>query len=99
MHGSYLTLPLSYITQILAFETPTETDKFLSDHNASLYTNPTIEPTPQTTTTTVKSVWKPIHRPKPTPLPELIWDAKKSAPMILKGMERYRVVDLKGQLQ
>lgn len=92
---SYLTLPLPYITQILAFDTHTDTHAFLDSHSASIYTNPTL---PLPPTTTPKTAWRPIQKPKPTPVTDLVWDAKKAAGAIGKGLEKYRVVDLKGQV-
>ncbi|ORY31797.1 putative SAC3/GANP domain protein associated with nuclear localization of protein [Naematelia encephala] len=36
--------------------------------------------------------------PPPTPLHERLWDCKKAHPACLRGTEKYRVVDLKGQV-
>jgi hypothetical protein len=74
--SSYLSLALPYITTLLAFDSDSETDKFLSDHKIAIYTNPA----------------------GPTPLTQSIWDCKKAQAGVKEGMQRYRVVDLKGQV-
>ena len=92
-----MTLALPYLSKTLAFDTLTDADKFLSDHSAAIYTNPTVEPGPLDNKPK-KSAWKAIHIPKPTPLEERVWDAKKAHGACLLGQGKYRVVDLKGQV-
>ncbi|RSH83051.1 hypothetical protein EHS25_005761 [Saitozyma podzolica] len=94
MSKAYLTLPLPYLTHTLAFESDEETDKFLAEHKAAIYTNPTLAPPP----TQSNSAWRPIHRPQPTPLHQRVWDCKKAHGACASGMDKYRVVDLKGQV-
>jgi hypothetical protein len=91
---SYLTLPLPYLTTTLAFESDEETDKFLAEHKAAIYTNPTLAPPP----TQGSSAWRTIHRPQPTSLHQRVWDCKKAHGACASGMDKYRVVDLKGQV-
>ena len=74
--SSYLSLALSYITTLLAFDSDPDTDKFLSDHKIAIY----------------------VNSAGPTPLASSIWDCKKAQAGVKDGMQRYRVVDLKGQV-
>lgn len=89
-----MTLTLPYLTKTLAFEADSIADKFLVDHEIALYTNPTPAPAPNAST----NHWRPIKASAPTPLKERIWDCKKALVGVRKAMERYRVVDLKGQV-
>lgn len=89
-----MTLTLPYLTKTLAFESDTIADKFLVDHDIALYSNPTLAPAP----TASANHWRPIKAQPPTPLRDLVWDCKKALIGVRKGMERYRVVDLKGQV-
>lgn len=100
---SYMTLTLPYLTTTLAFDSDSETDEFLSTHSAAIYTNPTLPPpVPPTATSQSTNHWKPSWKflppPAPTPLANRIWDAKKAHGACSKGIEKYRVVDLKGQV-
>jgi hypothetical protein len=91
----YMTLPITYLTQTLAFESDVDTDKFLDEHKIAIYTNDQPPPPPPSSSTH----WRPLkHASAKTPLNELVWDCKKSQAGCTKGMERYRVVDLKGQV-
>jgi hypothetical protein len=92
-----MTLSLSYLSSTLAFDSLTDADKFLTDHSAAIYTNPTFEPAPLDNKPK-KTAWKAIHVPKPTPLEDRVWDAKKAHSACVLGMGKYRVVDLKGQV-
>ncbi|OCF44339.1 nuclear protein [Kwoniella heveanensis CBS 569] len=89
MSKGYMTLSLPYITQSLAFDSEEEADKFLQDHEAALYTNLTAP------TSDAGNRWKPI---KLTALTDRIWDCRKAHAACAKGISKYRVVDLKGQL-
>ncbi|WVQ96570.1 hypothetical protein IAU59_003675 [Kwoniella sp. CBS 9459] len=89
MSKGYMTLTLPYITQTLAFDSEEEADKFLQDHEAALYTNPTAS------SGDAGNRWKPI---KLTALADRIWDCRKAHAACAKGISKYRVVDLKGQL-
>jgi hypothetical protein len=91
---SYLTLPLPYLTTALAFESDQEADQFLSDHKAAIYTNANLPASKPV----VNNAWRTIHRPTPTPLHERIWDCKKAHAACAAAMQKYRVVDLKGQV-
>lgn len=84
--ASYFTLPLSYLTHTLAFETDEDADEFLTGHKAAIYVTPARDPA---------NPWKPIA---PIPLSERVWDARKAHPACAQGVEKYRVVDLKGQV-
>jgi hypothetical protein len=90
-----MTLPLPYLTTTLAFNNDAETDKFLTEHDAAVYTNldtgapPARDP---------KNPWKTISKPPVTPLAERIWDCKKAHHACARGVDKYRVVDLKGQV-
>ncbi len=86
----YMTLSLPYLTKTLAFEDDAETDKFLTDHGAAIYTNPTVAP--------AHAHAKTWHRARATPLEQRVWDAKGAHAACKKGMDKYRVVDLKGQV-
>lgn len=92
-----MTLALSYVSTTLAFGALADADKFLADHSAAIYTNPTIEPS-LLDSKPKKNPYKSMFAPKPTPLEERIWDAKKAHGACLLGMNKYRVVDLKGQV-
>jgi hypothetical protein len=97
MRSSYTSLLLPYITKVLAFESDEEAHEFLASHDAAIYANPTLSE-PSTTLSKAPKSWKPIQRPKPTPLVDLKWDAKKAVGQITAGLEKYRIVDLKGQI-
>jgi hypothetical protein len=83
-----MTLPLPHLTSTLAFDSDAETHEFLDTHNSAIYTNPTLPPPPNTP-------WKSV---KPTPLNERVWDCRKAHAGCKAGMGKYRVVDLKGQV-
>lgn len=87
-----MSLTLPYLTTTLAFDSDDETDDFLASHNAAVYTNAAP---PQPTST---HDWKPIKAPPPTPLHARVWDCKKAHAACQAGMNKYRVVDLKGQV-
>jgi hypothetical protein len=91
-----MSLTLPYLTNTLAFDSDEETDNFLNSHNAAIYTNPTLPPAPSQNQN--KNAWKPIKVPPPTPLHERIWDCRKAHMSCQAGMNKYRVVDLKGQV-
>lgn len=82
----YFSLRLSYVTHTLAFESDEEADEFLTGHKAAIYVTPARDPA---------DPWKPIA---PVPLSERVWDAKKAQAACARGVEKYRVVDLKGQV-
>jgi hypothetical protein len=86
-----MSLPLPYLTQTLSFDSDDETDHFLESHNAAIYTNSAPPPPAQMT-------WKPIKSAPPTPLRERIWDCRKAHSSCSAGLNKYRVVDLKGQV-
>lgn len=88
-----MSLPLPHLTRTLAFGNNQETDEFLSNHKAAIYTNPNLPAPPAP-----PSAWKNIHKPAPTPLADRIWDCRKAHSACQAGMEKYRVVDLKGQV-
>ena len=60
----------------------------------ALYTNydPAVE------TAHASNPWKPIKAPPPLPFHERLWDCKKSQAACTAAAARYRVVDLKGQV-
>lgn len=89
-----MSLSLPYLTSTLSFDSDHETDEFLSSHNAAVYTNPTLS----TPTISNGNAWKPIKLPPPTPLHERVWDCRKAHAACAAGMTKYRVVDLKGQV-
>lgn len=89
-----MSLTLPYLTSMLAFDSDQETDEFLANHKAAIYTNPNLLAPPAP-----PSVWKVVQRATPpTPLADRIWDCKKAHPACQAGLEKYRVVDLKGQV-
>jgi hypothetical protein len=89
-----MTLNLPYLTTTLAFDSDADTDDFLENHKAAIYTNPTIAPAPSTN----NGPWKSIKVQPATPLQDRIWDCKKAHSACQAGMNKYRVVDLKGQV-
>nr|XP_019013182.1 nuclear protein [Kwoniella pini CBS 10737]OCF51963.1 nuclear protein [Kwoniella pini CBS 10737] len=86
MSKGYMTLPLTYVTTSLAFDSEEESDTFLHAHDAAIYILPPNQP---------NNPWKPI---KQAPLHERLWDCKKAHAACATGMSKYRVVDLKGQV-
>nr|XP_018261936.1 nuclear protein [Kwoniella dejecticola CBS 10117]OBR84094.1 nuclear protein [Kwoniella dejecticola CBS 10117] len=88
MSKGFMTLTLTYITTTLAFDSEEESDAFLQDHNAAVYV-------PSQSTNQSNNHWKPI---KPPPLHERVWDCKKAHAACAAGISKYRVVDLKGQV-
>lgn len=82
MSKAYMTLPLPYLTKTLAFDNDEETDKFLSSHNAAVYTN-ARDP---------KDPWKPVS------LADRVWDCKKAHGACVQATQQYRIVDIKGQV-
>lgn len=93
MRLRYMTLTLPYLTITFAFDSDADTDEFLASHNAAVYTTPTPPPP-----TANGKHWKPIKAVPPTPLHERVWDCRKAHAACLAGMNKYRVVDLKGQV-
>lgn len=90
---SYLSLPLPNLTTTLAFDSDDEADAFLAAHNVAVYTN--AQPPSQSAPA---NHWRRIVTPAPTPLHERVWDCKKAYPLCSAGIQKHRVVDLKGQL-
>ena len=88
---SYLTVPLPQLTTTLSFDSDRETDQFLVEHSCAIYKNATPEPVSS-------GPWKSLAKPKPVPLHERIWDSKTSHDAVRRAGEKYRVVDLKGQV-
>jgi len=88
-----MSLALPHLTTILAFDYDQEADDFLTAHNAAIYTNvqPTLPPSSD-------NHWRPIVKAKPVPLHERVWDCRKAHPICAAGIQKYRVVDLKGQV-
>jgi len=86
----YMTLTLPYLTQTLSFDSDAETDSFLDAHKIAAYTSP---PAP-----IQNGPWKSIKVLPPIPLEDRIWDCKKAHAGCVLGMNKYRVVDLKGQV-
>ncbi|WVR06688.1 hypothetical protein IAU60_003720 [Kwoniella sp. DSM 27419] len=95
MSKGYMTLPLSYITSTLAFDHEEDSDEFLKAHDAALYTNLTAPAPIPGLSGQLANMWKPI---KLTPLVERIWDCRKAHAACAAGISKYRVVDLKGQV-
>ncbi|KAL1406740.1 hypothetical protein Q8F55_006144 [Vanrija albida] len=96
MSKAYLTLPLPYLTTTLAFENDEDTDAFLASHHAAIYTNVPDPSAPQKRDPS--NPWKPVAKPKPVPLADRVWSCKQAHPGCAKAIEKYRVVDLKGQV-
>ncbi|CAK9787260.1 unnamed protein product [Cutaneotrichosporon oleaginosum] len=86
MSKAYISLPLSYLTHTLAFDSDQDTDEFLTGHQSAIYVAPARD---------TADPWKPIA---PVPLSKRVWDAKKAHAACARGIEKYRVVDLKGQV-
>ncbi|BEI91361.1 uncharacterized protein CcaverHIS019_0401810 [Cutaneotrichosporon cavernicola] len=86
MSKAYFTLPLGYLTHTLAFQSDEETDEFLAGHKAAIYVTPPRDPA---------DPWKPLAL---VPLSVRVWDAKKAHAACAQGVEKYRVVDIKGQV-
>lgn len=91
-----MTLPLSHLTATLAFDNHVETDSFLAAHEAAIYTSPPSQAPPNSHH---PSHWKPVKKVPLIPLEQRVWDCRKAAPACLKGADKYRVVDLKGQVE
>ncbi|WVQ65521.1 uncharacterized protein L199_003698 [Kwoniella botswanensis] len=87
MSKGYMSLTLTYITTTLAFDSEEETDTFLQAHDAAIYV--------QSASAQPNNHWKSI---KPIPLHERIWDCRKAHAACAAGISKYRVVDLKGQV-
>ncbi|EIW67776.1 hypothetical protein TREMEDRAFT_33569 [Tremella mesenterica DSM 1558] len=94
MTKGYMSLPLTYVTATLSFDSDQETHSFLSSHSAAIY----VDPTPSDTTQGNGHGWKSIRSIPQIPLHERMWDCRKAHAAISTGMEKYRVVDLKGQV-
>jgi hypothetical protein len=86
----YMTLPLPHLTQTLSFDSDTETHEFLDTHKIATYIQPPAAP--QT------GPWKSIKPLPVVPLEQRVWDCKKAHGGCVAGMQKYRVVDLKGQV-
>lgn len=98
-----MTLPLIHIRAELAFENVESANQFLEEHQAANYIKPApIDefPTLSSAARTVGKKQKQANqRPPPVvPLAERIWDCRASHAACEKGNERYRTVDLKGQI-
>ncbi|KAL7420075.1 hypothetical protein Q5752_005040 [Cryptotrichosporon argae] len=93
MSKAYLSLPLPYLTQTLAFDDDAHTHTFLHDHACDVYTNHPPAPPPRDP----KQPW--LHMAaRETPLHARVWDCRKAHPVAARAVEKYRVVDLKGQV-
>lgn len=93
-----MTLAVPYLTHTLAFDANTETHEFLDAHSCAIYTNhPPPDPTPAQAFGS-KGGWKSIRKAPEVPLEERVWDCKKAAGVVKAGLDKFRVVDLKGQV-
>ena len=100
---SYMTLPLVHIQAELAFETAEQANQFLEEHQAANYVKPApVDEFPTLSSAAARSSTgkkqKLPARPPVVPLKERIWDCRASHAACEKGNERYRTVDLKGQI-
>ena len=86
----YMTLPLPHLTQTLSFDSDVETHEFLESHKIATYVQP---PAPAQI-----GPWKSIKPLPVVPLEQRVWECKKAHGGCVAGMQRYRVVDLKGQV-
>lgn len=98
-----MTLPLVHIQAELAFETVEQANQFLEEHQAANYVKPApVDEFPALSSAAARSTVgkkpKLSTRPPVVPLQERIWDCRASHAACEKGNERYRTVDLKGQI-
>lgn len=96
----YMTLPLTYLTSELAFENVQHTAKFLEDHEAASWHQPAAAAYPDLKTAHALHSRNQRRQtaPRPPPLEERIWDCKAAHAACERGIQRYRTVDLKGQI-
>ncbi|CAO1631503.1 unnamed protein product [Sympodiomycopsis kandeliae] len=93
-------LPLSYIKNELAFTDETEANEFLKAHSIAIY----IDPTPAEAA--AAAVANGSNKGKKNganvnnlpPLEQRKWDCKNALPGIVAAGEKYRKVDIKGQI-
>ncbi|EPQ31214.1 uncharacterized protein PFL1_01401 [Pseudozyma flocculosa PF-1] len=92
-------LSLSYIASELAFNDVAEAHAFLSSHDVAIYVDPTPAELAQMGLMAPQGGKKRKSNPTPqVPLDKRTWDAKAAMEPLATAMERYRKVDIKGQL-
>ena len=98
-----MTLPLAHIRAELAFESVEQANQFLEEHQAANYVKPApVDEFPALSSAAARIALgkkqKPSARSPVVPLQDRIWDCRASHAACEKGNERYRTVDLKGQI-
>lgn len=103
-----MTLPLAHIQSELAFETLEQTHQFLEDHQAANYVKPAQSDEFPTLSSAKaqsglskkqqKALLAQQQKPNVIPLEGRIWDCRASHAACESGNDRYRTVDLKGQI-
>jgi hypothetical protein len=107
MH-SYMTLPLAHIQTELAFENLEQANQFLEEHQAANYVKPAqSDGFPALSSAVAQSglskkqqraLLAQQQKSPVLPLEGRIWDCKASHAACESGNDRYRTVDLKGQI-
>ena len=90
-------IALSYIAEELAFQDVTEADQFLSTNGAAVY----IEPTPAEIAAMMPSGNGKKKKSKSIPslpLEKRQWDAKAAMQPLTDAIQKFRKVDIKGQI-
>ncbi|PWN49816.1 hypothetical protein IE53DRAFT_331407 [Violaceomyces palustris] len=86
--------PLSFIASELAFADAMEAHEFLASHNCATY----IDPTPTELVATLSPRGKKKAKGQSLPFEKRNWDAKTAIDALNGAMEKYRKVDIKGQI-
>lgn len=95
-----MTLPLTFLTSELAFESIQHAYKFLEAHDAAVWHQPAQSMYPDLKTAhAVHSKATKRQQPKKAQLlDELVWDCKAASAACERGIQRYKTIDLKGQI-
>lgn len=103
-----MTLPLAHIQAELAFENLEQANQFLEEHQAANYVKPAqADGFPALSSAVAQSglskkqqraILAQQQKPPVIPLEGRIWDCRASHAACESGNDRYRTVDLKGQI-
>lgn len=95
-------LPLRYIASTLGFLDTTEAHDFLKAHGVALYIEPTPAEVAASATNSSGAAVNGGRRKKGQggglPLEERKWDCKSALPGVLAAGDKYRKIDIKGQI-
>ncbi|KAJ9110000.1 hypothetical protein QFC20_003074 [Naganishia adeliensis] len=108
MSKAYMTLPLAHIQAELAFENLEQTNQFLEEHQAANYVKPAQPDAFPALSSAVaqsglskkqqRAILAQQQKPAAIPLEGRVWDCRASHAACESGNDRYRTVDLKGQI-